>query len=92
MPDAEATVLRERMLALLSERAADASICPSEVARALRPGGDWRALVPGIRDVAAALAREGVVLVTQRGAVVDADAPPPGPVRLRRGPRWPTTG
>ncbi|UNK42383.1 DUF3253 domain-containing protein [Luteimonas sp. S4-F44] len=92
MPDAEATVLRERMLALLSERAADASICPSEVARALRPGGDWRVLMSGIREVAAALARDGVVLVTQHGAIVDADAPPPGPVRVRRGPRWPTTG
>ncbi|MBB3342759.1 DUF3253 domain-containing protein [Luteimonas sp. RC10] len=92
MPDAEATMLRERMLALLSGRAAEASICPSEVARASRPGGDWRVLMPGIRDVAAALARDGVVSVTQHGAIVDADAPPPGPVRLRRGPRWPAPG
>ncbi|ASR42978.1 hypothetical protein BEN78_05880 [Xanthomonas citri pv. mangiferaeindicae] len=91
MPDADAATLRARMLALLTARPAEASICPSEIARGLRPHGDWRALMPDIRQVAATLARAGVVSVTQRGAVVDADAPPPGPVRLRRGPRWPAT-
>ncbi|MEN5060764.1 DUF3253 domain-containing protein [Luteimonas sp. TWI1416] len=92
MSDADAAVLRERILGLLAGRAAEASICPSEVARALRPGGDWRALMPAIREVATALARAGAVSVTQHGAVIDASAPPPGPVRLRRGPRWSTTG
>ncbi|KLJ00625.1 DUF3253 domain-containing protein [Luteimonas sp. FCS-9] len=90
--EGEAAVLRARILALLATRTAEASICPSEVARALRPGGDWRALMPAVRNVAATLAHAGTLEITQRGAVVDPDAPPPGPVRLRRGPRWSASG
>ncbi|MGI4777870.1 MAG: DUF3253 domain-containing protein [Janthinobacterium lividum] len=69
---------------LLTARAASASICPSEVARELLPEGEsWRALMPEVRRVAAALAVEGKLLVTRGDAQVDAMSKG-GPIRLRR--------
>ncbi len=72
------------IFALLAARAADGTICPSEVARAL--AGDepaWRALMPEVRRVAAALAQAGSLRVTQLGDEVDALAAR-GPIRLGR--------
>lgn len=70
--------------ALLRSRAAESSICPSDVARAI--GGDsWRSLVPTVRSCAADLAADGTILVTQGNQTVDVTAAR-GPVRLRRGP------
>jgi hypothetical protein len=57
--------------ALLADRADDASICPSEVARLLAPN-DWRPLMPHVRAVAFALARQAKLLVTQGSSVVAA--------------------
>ena len=83
---------REAILALLARRRPGATICPSEAARAL--GGDegssWRPLMPAVREAAAALADEGLVEVTQRGAVVDGrEARGAVRVRLVRGPVHP---
>ena len=70
--------------ALLDARAPSASICPSEVARALSPeGAAWRALMPEVRRVAAQLANEGTLRVTQGSADVNARTAG-GPIRLRR--------
>jgi hypothetical protein len=85
-PDIERCVMQ-----LLGERAVTSSICPSDVARSLL--GDqagWRALMPSIREVAARLAREGRVLVTQGGVTLDPDETFRGPIRLRRGPKFAT--
>jgi hypothetical protein len=68
--------------ALLDERPAGATICPSEAARAVDPDG-WRQLMPAARAAAGRLAAAGQVVVTQRGAVVDV-ATARGPVRVRR--------
>lgn len=69
---------------LLDARAPSASICPSDVARALSPDGEtWRALMPDIRRVAATLAADGSLLVTRKAEVVDALSGG-GPIRLRR--------
>ena len=70
---------------LLDARAADATICPSDVARAIEPDDEaaWRALMPRVREVASALATRGALRVTRRGVAVDALAPG-GPVRLGR--------
>ena len=73
---------RDAILALLAERAEGATICPSEVARALDPG-DWRPLMPVVRDAAASLVASGDVEVTQGGEVVDLESAR-GPIRLRR--------
>ena len=72
---------RAAILALLDERASGATICPSEVARAL--SDDWRPLMDEVRAAAAGLVTEGKVEVTQGGSVV-ALASARGPIRLRR--------
>ena len=50
---------------LLDQRQPGASICPSEVARAVSPRG-WRAHLADIREVARHLARRGALAITQR--------------------------
>jgi hypothetical protein len=73
------------IFALLEERAPGRTICPSEAARALAPD-DWRPLMQPVRDVAADLAADGRLEVTQRGEVVDVREAR-GPIRLRLPPR-----
>jgi hypothetical protein len=76
--------IERQLFALLDARAADATICPSDVARALRDDeAGWRALMPEVRRVAAALAAAGRLRVTRGGREVDALAPG-GPIRLGR--------
>ena len=67
---------------LLDQRRPEASICPSEAARAVDPEG-WRDLMPAARSAAGRLAANGEVEVTQGGAVIDVDTAH-GPVRIRR--------
>ncbi len=74
--------LERTIEALLDERRPEASICPSEAARAVDPER-WRALMPAARAAAGRLATAGDVEVTQGGAVVDV-ATAHGPVRIRR--------
>ncbi|MEJ5946636.1 DUF2256 and DUF3253 domain-containing protein [Pseudokineococcus basanitobsidens] len=76
----EAAVLR-----LLDERAAGATICPSEAARAVGGAdeGAWRALMEPARAAARRLVASGEVEITQRGHVVDPSTAR-GPVRVRR--------
>ncbi len=68
---------------LLRERDAGNTICPSEVARALS-ANDWRPLMDPVREAAARLAKRGEVVVTQKGAPVDALATR-GPIRIAIG-------
>ena len=69
---------------LLGRRAEGATVCPSEVARALAgDDGPWRALMPEVRSVAGAMARQGRLAVTRGGEAVDAEAGG-GPIRLGR--------
>jgi len=77
-----ATRLRAAILALARHRGPTASICPSDAARAV--GGDgWRELTAQSRTIALALARNGDVEITQRGNVIDPEARPRGPIRIR---------
>ncbi len=71
--------------ALLDARSSEATICPSEVARAIAPDDEaaWRALMPEVRRIAADLADRGLLRVTQRGEPVDARTAR-GPIRLGR--------
>ncbi|WP_405374491.1 MULTISPECIES: DUF3253 domain-containing protein [unclassified Microbacterium] len=72
------TAIRE----LLSARAASATICPSEAARAV--GGEhWRDLMEPARRAARRLVADGEVEITQRGVVVDPSTAR-GPIRIRR--------
>ncbi|MCS6773409.1 MAG: DUF3253 domain-containing protein [Anaerolineae bacterium] len=61
------------ILRLLCERGAGKTICPSEAARAWSPQ-DWRMHMDTVRHVCFELADEGVVVITQRGRVVDGRA------------------
>jgi hypothetical protein len=58
--------------ALLATRRAEASICPSEAARRLRPDG-WRALMPAVRRVAFGMARTGRLRITQGATTIAGD-------------------
>lgn len=74
--------LERSILSLLEKRAATATICPSDAARAV--GGDeWRELMEPARRAARRLVAAGQVEITQGGAVVDPSTAK-GPIRIRR--------
>ncbi|MER7776040.1 DUF3253 domain-containing protein [Streptomyces sp. NPDC096191] len=77
--------LERAILELLERRRPEATICPSDAARAVYEGDDdgWRALMEPARRAAGRLAEAGEVTVTQRGHRVD-PATARGPVRIRR--------
>jgi hypothetical protein len=72
--------IRDEILRLLMMIDRDATICPSEVARSLRP--QWRQWMPLIREVAAEMARANQIQALQNGEPVDLDTIR-GPVRLK---------
>ena len=81
MPDVDAR-LERTILDLLAARAATATICPSDAARAI--GGDqWRDLMEPARRAARRLVASGEVVITQGGVVVDGTTAR-GPIRIRR--------
>jgi len=78
--------IEEQIFALLARRKAGATICPSEVARAMETdSAAWHALMPRIREVAQDLADRRRLVVTRAGVVVEASSPG-GPIRLGRPP------
>lgn len=81
-PDDTDRSLEATITALLDNRARDASICPSEAARAVG-GEDWRLLMEPARRAARRLVGEGRVEITQGGKVVDPSTAK-GPIRIRR--------
>jgi len=67
----------EAILALLAERAAGATICPSEAARRLAgPQGDWRTEMDAVHAATDRLAEQGAVSLSWKGS----------PMQKRRGP------
>lgn len=87
-PDAEADDQRAEaaMRTLLRNRSEASSICPSEVARTVRLG-DWRQVLDVVRQVATTSMREDEVVITRGSDQVESFEG--GPVRIRRGPRFP---
>ena len=77
----EAEILRQ-----LGQRRPDASICPSEVARALAE--DWRPWMTPVREVADAMRSRGRVRITRGGADVAPTSLHRGAVRIARGPNF----
>ncbi len=75
-----ATVRIERSIRALVVGRAPASVCPSEVARAL-DAVEWRPLMARVRAVAGKMAKRGKIAITQRGRTVDV-ATARGPVRF----------
>lgn len=81
---ARAVAIEDKIFELLAARQPDATICPSEVARALLPDDTtWRALMPQVREVAQRLASTHRLSVTRGGVQVEATSPG-GPIRLGR--------
>ncbi|MFT3710673.1 MAG: DUF3253 domain-containing protein [Archangium sp.] len=77
------TRLERKIVELLRERGAGKTICPSDVARSLEEDeAAWRALMEPVREAGRQLAAQGVLVVTQRGRVVDA-ATARGAIRYR---------
>lgn len=67
--------LEKAMLALIAERGPDRSADPSEAARAV--AGDhpdqWGPLMQPVRRIAVSLAKQGRLVITRKGRIVDPD-------------------
>lgn len=75
--------LERVLLALVDGRAAGATACPSEAARAVGTDDGWRELMEPARRAARRLVAAGEVEITQGGRVVDPSTAK-GPIRVRR--------
>lgn len=61
----ESMTPEEAIIALLAERGAEATICPSEAARSLAGAhGDWRAEMEKVHAAADALAARGIITLS----------------------------
>jgi hypothetical protein len=80
--DATDRRLETSIVELLDARAATATICPSDAARAVAPDA-WRELMEPARRAARRLVAQGTVVITQGGRVVDPSTAR-GPIRIRR--------
>lgn len=81
--------LEASVLELLHRRTPEATICPSEVARAVgaSTGQPWEPLMEPVRRAARRLAARNRVRITQGGREVDPSLAR-GPIRLKRGPAF----
>lgn len=73
MPCDDPADARAAILALLAERALDATICPSEVARVLAGASgetDWRAEMPTVHAAIDAMLGAGAVRLSWRGTAM----------------------
>jgi hypothetical protein len=66
------TDARDMVLALLEARAPEATVCPSEVARAMTTGGsdlagDWRNAMPLVHAAIDTLLSDGLVQLSWKG-------------------------
>lgn len=79
--------LESAITELLAQRAATATICPSDAARLVAGTGTdgtaWRHLMEPARRAARRLVDRGEVEITQGGSVVDPSTTK-GPIRIRR--------
>lgn len=73
--------LEEEIRERVARRGASASLCPSEVARAVFPEDQWRERMEDVRRAARRLAHRGEIRITQKGRAVD-PASFRGPIRL----------
>ncbi len=70
---------RAATLSLLARRTPDATICPSEVARAIAP--NWRGAMPAVHAAIDGLVRDGLVRLSWKGQSLPARS---GPYRIGR--------
>ena len=81
------TAIRDKIIELCAARGPSATVCSSDVARALASDeARWRELMPDVRTEAQKLVVSGVIVATQRGKPVVPLAVK-GPIRLGILPR-----
>jgi Protein of unknown function (DUF3253) len=71
----DTAIFEKAILDLIAARSADKTICPSEAARAIA-GDDpdaWGKLMQPVRRAAVQLAKEGRLVITRKGKLVDPD-------------------
>lgn len=74
---------REATLALLASRAEGATVCPSEVARAVTfETGEWRDAMPEVQAAVDQMVSDGLVRLSWKGRRLTTRA---GPYRIGRG-------
>jgi len=73
--------IRKTILRLADERGPKKTFGPSDVARAVDEH-NWKMLLDQVRLVAVTLIREGKIIATKSGRVVDASSK--GPLRLKK--------
>ncbi|WP_255032375.1 MULTISPECIES: DUF3253 domain-containing protein [unclassified Rhodococcus (in: high G+C Gram-positive bacteria)] len=73
--------LEDKIRSLLDARSRDATICPSDIARALSDDA-WRDLMEPVRRAARRMVDAGEVEITQKGSVIDPSTAK-GPIRIR---------
>lgn len=73
--------IADEIIEELLKRDPGKTICPSEVARALYPD-NWREKMEEVRVVARELVKEGKIVITQGGQIVDPEKLK-GAIRLR---------
>jgi len=74
-------LISQTILQMATDRGADKTICPSEVARALFPD-EWRGHMEEVRQHAFDLQRTGQVSITQKGEPIDSENIK-GPIRIK---------
>ena len=89
----DTTLLKDRLLSLLAQRAYPKTACPSEIPRSLSNSelqdlgiAEWREIMPMMRELAFRLRDEGKIEVLQKGEVVGMDVAGDdvrGPIRVR---------
>ncbi|WP_419800809.1 DUF3253 domain-containing protein [Mucilaginibacter sp.] len=73
--------IKKAILQQATERGADKTICPSEVARKLFPE-NWRTQMQIVRDAAFDLQAQNKIQILQKGKTVDPKITK-GPIRIR---------
>jgi hypothetical protein len=74
---------RDTTLAILASRSPDATVFPSEVARAIAPGAGWRDAMPIVHSAVECLLEEGTVRLSWKSDLTTRA----GPYRVSRGTR-----
>lgn len=77
----ELSSISQTILTMATDRGADKTICPSEVARAMFDT-EWRKHMDEVRQAAIVLQQECKVIITQKGEPVDVDYIK-GPIRIK---------
>ncbi len=70
---------RDTTLALLGARAPGATVCPSEIARVITAGEDWRSAMPAVHAAVDRLLAEELVAVSWKGRPLETRV---GPYRI----------